>query len=466
MDPDPTPRLRLILDHTTKNPDAATTATVWNPEDELHGHLELSSTEDLGIDGITIYFEGVSRNWINETNVRIHRVLKAERKFLSQAHDILRSNISRKDSSPGAFVFEAPFHFIISRAIPCTNPDSPEQCLQLPPSLNSGEEFVDQCTGMRFAQPRIIYFLRATVSFTTEDHQDCKSLETFLPITIAPYTEELPPTETDDFPMEFKERESKVLRRSLIGGTLGTMNVSLQEPPALVYKTSSTGSSTAALMTLEFQSTSTSSNDIPKSLQGLSFTVFSLVRVKTFYSVKSFPRLPSQTLLESFSEMRLRDGIIKLETQYVRDASWGYRFSLDSQTDASLASQLGLSISNKVASENGNGQVSMTSEPSGKWISNWTVPIEVNGRLLPSFCSSLVARFYTLIVRVKVAGARQERFDLEVPLQVIHTPPSNPDSPTVEPVRERFLEYRRASESSWFSDDSLESEQDPPQYYP
>ncbi len=293
------------------------------------------------------------------------------------------------------------------------------------------------------------------MSFTTRGHQDCKSLETFLPVTIAPYTEELPPTETDDFPMEFKERESKVLRRSLIGGTLGTMNVSLQEPPALVYDTSSTGSSTTALIRLEFRSTSTSSNDVPKSLQGLSFTVFSLVRVKTFYSVKSFPRLPSQTLLESFSEIRLRDGIIKLETQYVRDASWGYRFSLDSRTDGSPDSQLDPSISNKVASENGNGQVSMTSEPNGKWISNWTVPIEVDGRLLPSFCSSLVARFYTLIVRVKVAGARQERFDLEVPLQVIYTPPGKADSPTVEPVRERFLEYRRASESSWFSDDSL-----------
>ena len=58
MDPDQAPRMRLILDHTTKNPDAPTTATVWNPEDELHGHLELSSTDDLRIDGITIYFEG------------------------------------------------------------------------------------------------------------------------------------------------------------------------------------------------------------------------------------------------------------------------------------------------------------------------------------------------------------------------------------------------------------------------
>jgi len=59
MDPGqaPHPRLRLILDHATKNADAATTATAWNPEDELYGHLELSSAEDLQIDSITIYLK-------------------------------------------------------------------------------------------------------------------------------------------------------------------------------------------------------------------------------------------------------------------------------------------------------------------------------------------------------------------------------------------------------------------------
>jgi len=58
MDPGqaPRPRLRLILDHTIN--DAESTPTVWNPEDELYGHLELSSVEDLRINDITIYFEG------------------------------------------------------------------------------------------------------------------------------------------------------------------------------------------------------------------------------------------------------------------------------------------------------------------------------------------------------------------------------------------------------------------------
>jgi len=58
MAADQAPHLRLILDQRAKNPNGPTTATVWNPEDDLHGHLELSSTDDLLIDRITIYFEG------------------------------------------------------------------------------------------------------------------------------------------------------------------------------------------------------------------------------------------------------------------------------------------------------------------------------------------------------------------------------------------------------------------------
>lgn len=355
------------------------------------------------------------------------------------------------------FTLEVPFHFIITRAIPCTTQDSPEQCLRLPPSLRLGEQYVDQSTGIQYAQPSITYFLRATVSFATGVQQNHSLLETFLPVTIVPYTEELPPTETNDFPMEFKERDSKILQRLYLGGSFGTMSVSLQEPPALIYDVSSTGARTSALMRLEFESTTASPRDVPKSLQELSFTVFSLIRVKTFYSVKSFLRLPSQSLLESFNGMRLRDGIVKLETQRVRDVSWGYRYGSNPRNISTPGSQIGPSVSHKEVSSNNNQHASTTDEPTGKWISNWTSPVEVEGRLLPSFCSSLVARFYTLIVRVKVAGCRQETFDLEVPLQVIHTPPGKTGSAVMEDINEQFLGYRRASEASWFSDESLVS---------
>lgn len=58
MNSDQEPQLRLILEHTTKRPDVATTATAWNPEDELVVHLELTSKETLRADNITIYFDG------------------------------------------------------------------------------------------------------------------------------------------------------------------------------------------------------------------------------------------------------------------------------------------------------------------------------------------------------------------------------------------------------------------------
>jgi hypothetical protein len=143
--------------------------------------------------------------------------------------------------------------------------------------------FLDS-TGKLFAQPSITYYLRAIANFTINDTRAKGSQETFQPVTVAPYTEELPPTETDDFPMESKDRATKVLQRSLLGTPLGTMKISLQEPSTLAHDTCSTHSHTAALLRLEFESASPSSNDVPKSLQGLSFTVFSLVRVKTVYS--------------------------------------------------------------------------------------------------------------------------------------------------------------------------------------
>jgi hypothetical protein len=340
-----------------------------------------------------------------------------------------------------------------------TNPDldSPEQCFKLPPSLELGDLIIDESTGNRFAQPSVAYYLRASASFRTRDLGGGKLVETSLPVVVTPHTEELPPTETDDFPSEFKKLESKILRRLLTGTTFGTMRISMQEPPTLTYDVQSVCSSTEAPMKLEFEPTS-SLSDVHKCLQGLSFTVYSLVRVKTFYSVKSFPRPPYQGLLSSCGKTRLHDDVVKLETRTVRDVSWGFRFDLESQASGiSLNTPAQLSPSSRTPVEGGSLQGntlgSRTSTLDGKWISYWTIPIEVNGRLLPTFCSSLVARFYSLIIRVKIAGVRQEFFDFEVPLQVIH---SSPDA-ALEPIRDdqRLLEFRRASETSWFGNEIL-----------
>lgn len=50
-------------------------------------------------------------------------------------------------------------------------------------------------------------------------------------------------------------------------------------------------------------------------------------------------------------------------------------------------------------------------------------PVRVKGVLVPTFCSSIVARLYTLKVRVVVTGIYKEVYELEVPVQIIHPSP-------------------------------------------
>jgi hypothetical protein len=91
--------------------------------------------------------------------------------------------------------------------------------------------------------------------------------------------------------------------------------------------------------------------------------------------------------------------------------------------------------------------------PNGRWTSNWTIPIEINRCLLPTLCSSLAARLYSLRVQVSVAGVRQEYFKLEVPLQVIHSPKGR--LPEAACMQDSSAEAQRAPEVSWLGVDSV-----------
>jgi hypothetical protein len=99
----------------------------------------------------------------------------------------------------------------------------------------------------------------------------------------------------------------------------------------------------------------------------------------------------------------------------------------------------------------------------GKWTATLEIPIKSDTRLLPTFCASIAARLYTIIVRVKVGGVRRESFDLEVPLQVIHSSPEGypPVSDETFGQEARFEQFRRVSEASWLSEESLVCHFDP-----
>lgn len=440
-------RIRLVINYSVSDTDAANLGQVWRPQDTLSGHLELSNSISCPSGKVYLYLEGVSRNWISVTkdgdlNPTIR---KAERKFLTQAQSILPGSISRKDLSTGEVIYEAPFHFIIPKALASGNPNLPEQCLQLPPSLDLGRSIIEESTGKRFAQPSIVYYLRATVDLDEQEHAGRKQIETSVPLIVMPHTKEFPPTETKDFPSEFKEQESKGLRKSFISGKLGVMKVSITEPPALTYATSAVCSTTEALLNLEFESDGT--NQTLQALKNMRFTILPLIRIKTFYSLDIFPVLPSQGLLTLRGSARLRDEMVKLKARTLEDVVWSYAYS--------------------VVDENNEGRYITDSLPKGKWTAIIRLPITMHYRLLPTFCSSIVARLYSVLLRVKVAGVRAKSFDLEIPLQVVHAAPQNEFADSAEFIRddEAFEVYRTPSQISWFGNDSMEYEESPPDYY-
>ncbi|PVH68956.1 hypothetical protein DL98DRAFT_522433 [Cadophora sp. DSE1049] len=247
------------------------------------------------------------------------------------------------------------------------------------------------------------------------------------------------------------------------------MTVTMSEPRPLNYDASSLRSSTECHLRLEFSPIG--SEDIHHGFQAMKFSIYSLIRVKTFYSVKSFARLPNQTLASDGGKTGLRNELVKLGTREIPHVAWAYNFSRDSASPRTSRGSSTDSIINENGAGPSSGPANPPQSPSGKWTANLTHPICMEGQLPPTFCCSIAARLYTVILRLKVSGIRRESFNLEVPLQVVHTASDRiSEEETVmagqtgeDPIS---LGFRRASEASWFSDESLDGPNLPPHYHP
>jgi hypothetical protein len=252
-------------------------------------------------------------------------------KFLSQAQNTPSTDLIPYNSQDQS-VYDVPFHFIIPTVLPNVDTNLPRYCSQLPPSVELGQVIIDKKNGTRFAQPSIQYYVKAVVGFMSGEapSRTRKVVEDSAPVVISPYTIEYPPTDIRDFPAEFKELETQPLKRHVFKTALGIMTVSTREPPAMEFSDGSENGSTTASLKLELQSRN--SSKIHDLLENLTFTILSLVRVKTFYSLRPFPRLPSLSLLDVENTTRLRDELIKLETRTEQGLSWDYIYDLMSQS--------------------------------------------------------------------------------------------------------------------------------------
>ena len=194
----------------------------------------------------------------------------------------------------------------------------------LPSSVELGEVIIDHSTGNHYAQPCIAYYLSTLVSFTTYDGNNAgHQTETFSPIVIPQPTNEIPPTETPELPAEFTEEDSHGLRRYLLGPELGTMRASMRESPSLHFSGQYSSSTNACLM-LEFDAQR--SSHIYRVLHGLTFTISTLVRVKTSYSLET-----SSNGWENQGATRLRDEVIPFDPLVERNLSWEFTHDIDDE---------------------------------------------------------------------------------------------------------------------------------------
>ncbi len=223
-------------------------------------------------------------------------------------------------------VYKIPF--VIN--VPYTVGDS-----NLPPSVELGEVIIDDSTGNHYAQPCIAYYLSTIVSFTAEggNNEGRQTMETFSLIIIQPPTGEISPTEIPVFSADFMEADTHGLRKYILGPELGTMTASMREPP-LIHFGGQYSSSTNACLRLEFDAQR--SSHIHRVLRGLTFTISSLVRIRTSYSLESL-----SNGLGSQGATRLRDEVIKLDPLVERGLSWEFMYDLDNETKGTFPISIG-----------------------------------------------------------------------------------------------------------------------------
>ena len=155
-----------------------------------------------------------------------------------------------------------------------------------------------------------------------------------------------------------------------------------------------------------------------------------MLRAKTFYSTAPFPMLPGQTMLTLKGQLRLNDQGVKLNTVKSKPVRWSYLSEEAAPAYAApnrelLVKPVGL---NRISWESLSTTSATSPEPQiprGKWTTKVHLPISAPSALLPTFCSAIVARQYSLLIRVNTSNISIKPFILETPIQVIYPPPED-----------------------------------------
>lgn len=199
---------------------------------------------------------------------------------------------------------------------------------RLPPSFGVTKSYFDSWypvprpwSPIPLPRAAITYSLRALITVQKSDGLDTANSITVKAkkdIWFVPYTEAEPPTYLLNFPGEFTPRVERQLRKSILGGSLGTLTVIAEEPIPLTYALGEPKVSTDCVVRLLFSGPCLTLQRLHK----LSFNITTILRAKTYYSVKAIPAIPKQTLLTDSGLLRLHDDVLKLEESRFQALDW------------------------------------------------------------------------------------------------------------------------------------------------
>lgn len=316
--------------------------------------------------------------------------------------------IQEKKDGPSNYSF--PFFFVIPLGTELVDRENPILCRMLPPSLKISHSQPDSQT--------ITYQIHAVVGYRAKHSavvsETDERLDTTRTIDFLPYSEAQPPTHVSDFPDEFTLKASSPIWRHVLGGRLGSLNVIASEPLPLAYSPYHDQPTTECALSIVVHA--------PLAIQRLrtvSLDMSLAIRIKTFYSTEPLPCLPSQALLAQNALVRLHDQTVKLRRKEYTQLDWIYCPRLESTEPPSYErSERDDALGGDFAS------LGDVAHGDHTWKTLVKVPIEPSVALLPSFCSSFIARSYSLLLHLRVTGIRTQVIDLEVPLQVVHKRPA------------------------------------------
>ena len=316
------------------------------------------------------------------------------------------------------FRYKVPFCFRISLSVLTKGFTVSEQCLRLPPTLQVGSVVKDNIGENIYAQPSITYQLRAQASLIRPNEETGTTLissQKEIPIWISAPAN--PPSDIRDFPAEFVERAAHPFRLSLFRTQTFTMTMSTAEPPPVICRDMISSGLTTGKITI--QVLSHQPNIDPKGimplLKNLRFNVLPVLRAKTFYSRRTFPKFPGQNMLTAEGPHRLHDEVLPLKADNPSNLLWRSdstrRNTLSGQSEPS---ERRTSFSRRPSCEQDHNTFSTV------LATDITVSVVFPPASCPSFCSALTSRQYSLIFKCKVRGAFVNDFVLEVPIQVVY----------------------------------------------